>query len=210
MAQSSKVTIVQDELGNVIRISKNNPDYGHVRLTQDAVTYTATGWVKKQSRSTLLHGEVEDLKAVNIQKKKTLPGCIYIVEQFEGFSTDNPDRDLKVAGLTGIILKGTNTVTGEVDAPIYRKSFYDVTGTMEDVLVPHTNGQEIREANSDKTMNAMKQNITDESMIKDENQIDLEDAIAEVEETDNIDQEVEIEEEVKEEEVVEENASFEL
>ena len=59
-------------LGNVIRISKNNPDYGHVRLTQDAVTYTATGWVKKTIKSTLLHGLVEDLKAVGIQSEKNI------------------------------------------------------------------------------------------------------------------------------------------
>lgn len=202
MAQQSKVDIVKDELGNVIRISKNNPDYGHVRLTEDAVTYTATGWVKKTVKSTLLHGLVEDLKSVNIQKKKTLPGTICIKEQFEPFSENNPDYDLKQAGKTGIICIGTNTDTGEVDSPIYRKSFYDPTGTMEDILIPHTNGQAIREANSSEVMNRLQDNVTETPEV-DENQVDLEDAIAEVEEEDTTEEEV-VEDDVKEEELVEE------
>ncbi len=35
----SKVNIQPDELGNVIRVSKNNPEYGHVRITQDRVVF---------------------------------------------------------------------------------------------------------------------------------------------------------------------------
>ena len=39
----SKVQIVPDELGNVVRQSKNNSEYGYVRLQQDRVTYSNGG-----------------------------------------------------------------------------------------------------------------------------------------------------------------------
>jgi len=172
MAEQGKVCVVQDELGSVIRISRNNPDYGHVRLTQEGTSYTTTGWVKKSTKSTLLHGLVEDLKAIGIKKKKVLPGCIYTIEQFTPFTKDNPDRDLKVAGRTGIIC----CKDGE---PIYRKSFYDPTGTMEDDLQPHNNNQAIREANSDEVMTLLKDNVKETEVVP-SNQVDLEDSIEEI------------------------------
>ena len=52
MAKQGKVCIVPDEMGNVIRVSKTNPEYGHVRLTQDGTTFTQTGWIKKVTKST--------------------------------------------------------------------------------------------------------------------------------------------------------------
>ena len=45
-----KVTIEPDKSGNVIRVSTNNPEYGYVRVTQESVAFTATGWVKNISR----------------------------------------------------------------------------------------------------------------------------------------------------------------
>jgi|TARA_R110000765_G_scaffold38452_8_gene84359 hypothetical protein len=213
MATQEKVCIVQDEMGGIIRISKNNSDYGHVRLTQEAVTYTATGWVKKQVRSTLLHGLVEDLKVTNIHKKKSLPGLIYIIEQFTPFTKDNPNRDLKQAGKTMIICKGTDIETGEVDCPIYRKSFYDPTGTMQDTLIAHTNSKEIRVANSDDVMSLLKESV-DETKVVASNQIDLEDSIEEI--SNEVEDSEEIIEDVEEstEEVLveeeEEEVSFNL
>ena len=195
MAKQGKVCIVPDEMGNVIRVSKTNPEYGHVRLTQDGTTFTQTGWIKKVTKSTLLHGTVEDLKDYNIQKKKTLPGNIYVVESFDPFSTNNPDIDLKMAGKTNVICKGTNTETGEIDAPIYRKSFYDPMGTKDDILISHTNAKEIKEANSSEIYNKLKEETTEAE------EVDLEKAIEEVtnEESvveDTVEEEVEMEEEV--------------
>ena len=210
MAKQGKVCIVPDEMGNVIRVSKNNPEYGHVRLTQDGTTFTQTGWIKKVTKSTLLHGTVEDLKNYNIQKKKTLQGNIYIVESFDPFSEKNPDYDLKMAGKTNIICKGINPVTGEIDAPIYRKSFYDPMGTKDDVLISHTNTKEIREANSDEVYNKLKAETTETEEV-DPNQVDLEDAIEEVtNETDEVEETIEDNEEVVVEEEVEEEVEFNL
>jgi hypothetical protein len=147
MTENGKVTVAPDEHGNVIRVSKNNPEFGHVRLTQEKVAFGSGGWVKKQNRSTLIHGTVEDLQAIGIADQTALPGQIVIKEQFEAFSSDNPDRDLKIAGETGIVCVGINTQTGEVDAPIYRKTFYSMDLNETDVLVSHTNSDAIREAN---------------------------------------------------------------
>ena len=35
----NKVQIMPDELGNVVRQSKNNTDFGYVRLQQDKVSF---------------------------------------------------------------------------------------------------------------------------------------------------------------------------
>jgi len=51
-----------------------------------------------------------------------------------------------MAGDTGIECKRLNYETGEEEA-IYRRTVYDQTGQMQDTLVPHTNSNEIREAN---------------------------------------------------------------
>ena len=48
---SSNVRISPDENGNAIRVSKNNPEFGHVRLTQEKVAFGAQGWVNKKTRS---------------------------------------------------------------------------------------------------------------------------------------------------------------
>jgi len=135
----NKVTIEPDELGNVIRQSKNNPEFGHVRITQEKVAFSASGWVKSSVLSTLIHGTVEDLNAIGIAKQKSLPGQIIVREGTEPFSTNEPDRDLKIAGETGVVCCSH----GE---PIYRKTFYDASGLQEDCLIPHTNGDAIKEA----------------------------------------------------------------
>lgn len=208
MAKQGKVTIVQDDMGNTIRVSKNNPEYGHVVLSQEDSMFTQTGWIKKVTKSTLLHGTVEDLRDEKQLKNKTLQGSIYIVESFKPFSTDNPDYDLKMAGSTGIICKGTDTETGEMNMPIYRKSYYDPTGTMVDTLVPHTNSQEIREANSSEIVTKLKANVTPTEEV-DPNQVDLEDAIEEV--TNEVEEAEEVVEESATEEVeIEEEVSFNL
>ena len=91
---------------------------------------------------------MEDLIAIGIDKMDTLPGKIVVKESTEPFSATDPDRDLKVAGSTGIICC---TADGE---PIYRTSFYDATGTQEDTLIAHANGDAIREANASATQAA--------------------------------------------------------
>jgi len=139
---NSKVTVVADDNGNVIRQSKN-PEIGYVRVTQDAVSYSANGWVQRKTRSALILGNIDDLKELKFKKGQTLDGKIVVKESTEPFNSEDPDRDLKIAGSTGILCC---TADGE---PIYRTTFYDATGLQVDIMIPHANGDAIRAANSE-------------------------------------------------------------
>ena len=181
--KQQKVVIVKDDMGNAIRVSKNNAEYAHVRLSQTKSWLSAMGWFTKRDITTLIHGKTEDLQKSGIGRMKKLPGNIRIVEQLTPFSESNPDRDVKHAGQTGV-------VCCQDGQPIYRKTFYDATAQLEDELVAHTNGDAIREANSGtlEDLKRSKVTVSEESMTDDEetedvdeNQVDLEDAIAEVE-----------------------------
>ena len=187
----SKVNIIADDMGNVIRQSSTSSEYGYVRLQQDRVTFGNGGWVKKSNISTLLHGKLEDLQSIGLESMTTLPGKIIIKEQFDAFSTNDPDRDLKYAGDTGIIC----CVDGE---PIYRKTFFVADATAEDVLLAHNNGAAIKEANASASFNLEKKPkkaTTAEAFGFDSSEEKLEDEI--------VDEKVE-------ELVVEEEETFEL
>jgi len=148
----NKVNIVADDMGNIIRQSSNNAEFGHIRLEQKRVVYGNTGWVKSSNRSTLLHGKMDDLQNLELNVNTPLTGKIIVKESLIPFSNNDPDRDLKMAGDTGIIC----AVDGE---PIYRKTFFVADATAEDVLISHTNGDAIREANG-MNNNAVKTNVT--------------------------------------------------
>jgi hypothetical protein len=148
----SKVNIIADDMGNVIRQSSTNSEFGHVRLQQERVTFGNTGWVKKSSLSTLLHGRLEDLQSLGLESIKSLPGKIIIKESLEPFTASDPERDYKYAGTTGI-------VCCQDGQPIYRKTFYVSDTTAEDVLVAHTNGQEIKDANGGSSFNLAKPSV---------------------------------------------------
>tara|TARA_R110001606_G_scaffold64741_2_gene150278 strand:- start:131 stop:796 length:666 start_codon:yes stop_codon:yes gene_type:complete len=221
MAKEQQIQIIADDNGNKIRVSANNPEYAHVRLVQEKIWIAPSGWVRKRNMSALLHGKLEDLKDLGINKMKYLPGQIVITESHQG-----NDRDLKHAGDTGVICRVD-------DQPIYRVTEYDASNTKSDLLIAHTNGDEIREANSftaatseDKTSM-----VTGESFFKaneeeetDPAQTNIIDTIAEVEAEDKmtpLEQELdelldksqeieEVEEEEEIEEEVEEPASFDL
>ena len=190
----SKVNVCADDMGNVIIQSKNNPDYGYVRLQQDRVTFGNNGWVKKSNVSTLLHGKVEDLQSLNFKSGDDIAGKIVIKEQLDPFNSNDPERDYKYAGDTGIVC----CVDGQ---PIYRKAFFTADVTAQDVLLAHTNGQDIKEANGTATVSSIKSATTLEAFGIEETETT--DEVAEVAETEEVTDEVE--------EVVEEEAeTFEL
>ena len=143
---SSKVTVQADEQGNVIRVSKKNPEFGHMRLIQNQTEFSISGWVNNKQRSTLVHGTIENLKTLGFTSGQDLDGNIIVTEQFTPFSENEPDRDLKMAGDTGITCMGAHPETGEI-VPIYRKTKYDPTGLAKPTYIPHVNADEIRAAN---------------------------------------------------------------
>jgi hypothetical protein len=131
------VMVCPNEDNSVITLSKNNPEYGYIRVTQERLLINKKGWVSIRPLSALVQADVDTLKMLNWEANKQLKGQIVIKESFEPFTPDNPDKDLKIAGETGIPC----CVDGQ---PIYRKCFYDPTGNDVDDLIQHNNTEEIK------------------------------------------------------------------
>jgi hypothetical protein len=158
---TNKVEIIADELGNKIRVSKNDPTYAHVRLQQTRTMFGTNGWVKKSVVSTLLHGKTEELFELKLNDLNELNGKIIIREQLTPFNEQDPERDYKIAGDTGVIC----CVDGQ---PIYRKTFFVPDTNAEDELIAHDNGDAIRQANATKTgdsIKKIKQNIVNSNPV---------------------------------------------
>ncbi len=134
----SKVCVCSDEAGAII-VQTENPDYGYIRLEQTKTNFKKTGWIKKQKLSSLIFGEVDELKELNWQNGMVLPGNIVVLEQLEPFNNDEPSKDYKIAGSTGIIC----CLDGQ---PIYRRSYYEPNEDINDTLIEHDNGEVISEA----------------------------------------------------------------
>ena len=137
----SKVCIAADKQGNIIGVSSNNPEYGYIRIEQTVRVISATGWLNNVKRSALIKGKVEDLVGCNYKVGEELPGKIVVKESLSPFNPSNPDRDLKIAGASGVICRID-------DQPIYRQSFYTPDESAQDELIQHDNTQEIREIQS--------------------------------------------------------------
>ena len=137
---NSKVTVTADEsTGAVVVISKNNPEWGHIRLQQVRSTFDENGFTRKKAISALVHGTVEDLKSFNWTEGKELPGMIAFKESLEPFNMNQPERDYKIAGKTKVVC----CVDGQ---PVYRKTFYTLNTSTEDVAVAHNNTEDIKAA----------------------------------------------------------------
>jgi hypothetical protein len=143
LKMQKKVEILTDDMGNVVRLSKNNPDYGFIRLSYKDSAIGTNGWLKSRNLTTLILGETENLTAYvkGLGKDLRLAGKIVVKESLEPFNESDPDRDLKYAGDTGIIC----CLDGQ---PIYRKTEYTYDENATDVLVKHNNGDAIRAANA--------------------------------------------------------------
>jgi len=137
----SKVLVTADQNGNVIGVSQNNPEYGYIRVEQTTVQINDQGWLRNVKRSALIKGKVVDLQEVGYREGTELPGKIVVVESLTPFNPENPDRDLKIAGSTGVVCRID-------DQPIYRQTFYTQNLTACDEFITHTNSEEIKEVQS--------------------------------------------------------------
>lgn len=134
----SKVRVTADKTGNVIGVSQNNPEYGFIRVEQQAIQINDQGWLRNSKRSALIKGKMVDLLETGYREGTELPGRIVIMESTTPFNTENPDRDLKIAGDTGIVCRID-------DQPIYRQSFYTTNPNAYDEFISHNNSEEIKE-----------------------------------------------------------------
>jgi len=134
-----KVTISADKSGQAIVPSKENPDYGYVRVEQTRSIVDDNGWLKNKTIAALILGTVSELQKAGYQAGQELAGKVIVREQTTPFNKKNPEKDFKIAGDTGI------TCMVE-DKPIYRKAFYSQDEEVKDVLIAHTNGEAIKAA----------------------------------------------------------------
>jgi len=89
----------------------------------------------------LIKGKVEDLVASNYKEGEEITGKIIVIESHDPFNPENPDRDIKLAGDTGVICRVD-------DQPIYRQTFFTPNVNAQDELIMHTNTEEIKEVQS--------------------------------------------------------------
>ena len=136
-----KVVVTADKNGNIVGISENNPEYGYVRVEQTGSFINDQGWLRISRRSALIKGLVKDLVETRFTEGQQLPGRIVVIEALEPFNTENPDRDLKIAGDTGIVC----TLGG---MPIYRRTKFSFNEATADTAVEHDNVDELRSAYS--------------------------------------------------------------
>jgi len=137
---NSTVKIVADATtGAVVRVSETNPDFASVRLEQTRMVIGNNNFIERKTVSALLQGTTTDLSLMGFYAGQELPGTIVIEESLTPFNKKTPERDLKIAGETGIIC----TVNGQ---PIYRRAVYSTASNAQDTLIKHDNVEQLRSA----------------------------------------------------------------
>ena len=139
---NNKVKACADASSAVVIPSKNNPEYGYIRVEQKRITIDANGFAKARTMSALIPGKVVDLKAFGWTPNQEVPGKVIFKEQLTPFNLDEPERNYKFAGETGIVCK----IEG---APIYRKTFYSQDSEDKDVYIRDENGEIMSHDNTD-------------------------------------------------------------
>jgi hypothetical protein len=137
---NSKVTVLADDTtGAVVNVSENNSDYGFIRVQQVRTLIDDNGFLRRKPVSALIPGTVAELKESGFYAGQQLDGKIVIEEALEPFNSKSPERDLKIAGETGVVC----TLGG---LPIYRRTKFSFAGNAEDMLIKHDNVDELRNA----------------------------------------------------------------
>ena len=134
---TTKVKVTADELGNVITPTAN-PEIGFIKLEQKSNIINGN-WVKNQRKTCLIFGKFEELQDFDFKKDDELDGNIIIEESFIPFNENNAEKEMKMAGDTGIPC----LVDGQ---PIYRRTRYTTNLSETDILIQHNNTTQIKEA----------------------------------------------------------------
>jgi hypothetical protein len=141
----SKVKVVADPATGSVVHASNNEDFGYIRLEQvRTVIDEKSQFLKRRVLSTLIHGEISALRECGYYAGQELPGNILIEESFVPFNTKNPEKDLKIAGSTGIVCVGRDE--DGVVKPIYRRNVYSPNPAKADSTKEHINKEEIKAA----------------------------------------------------------------
>ena len=71
---NSKVKVTADAAGNVIVQSVNNPEFGYIRVEQEKVLFSDSGFMERKVISALVHGQLKDLSFLkSFQTKSSTP-----------------------------------------------------------------------------------------------------------------------------------------
>ena len=132
-----KPVIVTAKDGLVVHPSPNNAKYGYIRVIQEKTVFEGS-FGKVVTESALVLGKLKDLHSFGWKEGQELEGQVVTKEAIEPFSSGYPDKNLKVAGKTGVVC----TVEGQ---PIYRKNFYTLDPAVRDVVIKNDNIQEIKQ-----------------------------------------------------------------
>jgi hypothetical protein len=149
---NSKVLVVGDSTtGSAIVVSPKNPEWGYVKLQQSKVSVDDNGFLRRNVLTALIKAPVDILKEMNYYHGQVLNGTLVIEESLEPFNKKDPNRDLKVAGATGIVCKLD-------DQPIYRRVIYRDNPNAANKTIEHNNKEELREAYNAAKPSAIKPN----------------------------------------------------
>ena len=141
---NSKVIVLADETtGAVVNVS-NNPEYGYIRVQQVRTMIDDNGFLRRKPISALIPGTIAELKDSNFYLGQSLDGKIVVEESLTPFNEKTPERDLKVAGDTGIVC----TLGGQ---PIYRRTRMSFDANVSDTLIKHDNVEQLRAAYANAT-----------------------------------------------------------
>ena len=153
---NSKVIVTADATtGTVVNVSEN-PEFGWIRVEQVKTMVDDNGFLKRKVISAIVPGPLADLQESGFFAGQLLDGKIVIQESLEPFNKKTPERDLKIAGETGIVC----TLGG---LPIYRKTIWSLDASASDESIKHDNIEELRaaysRANSEALRNAAGQDF---------------------------------------------------
>ena len=136
---NSKVIVTADATTNSVVNVSENPEWGYIRVQQVRTMIDDNGFLKRKPVSAIVPGLLSDLQESGFFAGQQLDGKILVEESLEPFNKKTPERDLKVAGETGIVC----TFGG---LPIYRRTKYSLDGLATDTLIKHDNVEELRAA----------------------------------------------------------------
>jgi len=137
---NSKVFVMSDDTtGAVVHVSQNNPEYGYIRVQQVRTMIDDNGFLRRKPISALIPGTLSELQESGFYGGQLLEGKIIVDESLDPFNEKTPERDLKIAGETGIVC----TLGG---LPIYRKTIMSFNNSENDTLIKHDNVDQLRAA----------------------------------------------------------------
>ena len=137
---NSKVIVLADETTkSVVNVSVNNPEYGYIRVQQVRTLVDDNGFLRRKVITALSPGLISELSEMGFFAGQQLDGKVVIEESLEPFNKENPEKDLKIAGETGIVC----TYAG---LPIFRRTKFSFDASAPDMLIKHDNVDELRAA----------------------------------------------------------------